>query len=706
MLVMAAAAVWGMLQLFAVSWPARSVRLSTVLLAIAVGVYGCGVTAALLELAYTRLYAEQTGASLVKVVNTTSYTVAPWVEELVKVTPLVLAGLSLKVRRQWGLTDFVVLGAAVGAGFGLLEAVLRFGLDADRAIRRGGGWIIPDSLFPPYVPGPGQVLTAWLPAPVAQTAMSGPPTAETFTHLVWTAVAGLGVGWFWRMRGWRRLLAVLPFLAACLHHTVNNYVAQHRGGEARHWLEALNDHAWAAPLVCLAVAIPVDLRQLHHGKRAVPEVLLAAERADGDAFGALLRYAAWRFPWSLLIALRYVRLRRSLLYATASSPSLETEQLREAVSRIAAQMDASDRRSAWHLETLRARVGAVRARNGRRMWLLLIPCLLSLPALLFLGVGSFTSTARLQEFFSTGSGPWILLGFGTAALLWIAWQSAVLLRAWRAASAQLYAEPLAAHRFRLSIALGSGTVGTFLLFRGLGDTGPTGNSITTLHLLDALDTFLVHLGFALVLSSLLALFPPGVAALAGVGTVGSLTAGAAANAALLGTAGLVLMAVGASGGIGDASGTPATPTQHAWPRSKRKGPVKPRHRADVKGDEGKNGSHTLERHVEKTTRDMRRRLRQDRTLDADSRFLSEADAQRFADEALLRNQRKIDRWLRSNKATLDFEATFRDTTGLRLTRSDFTHGLPPTEVKSIKVVLKRDVTAPAGFRILTSYPVP
>lgn len=115
---MAAAAVWGVLQLFAVSWPTRSVRLSTVLLALAVGVYGCGVATALVELAYTRFYADQSGQSLIMVVNTTSYTVAPWVEELIKVSPLLLAGLSVKVRRQWGLTDFVVLGAALGGGSG------------------------------------------------------------------------------------------------------------------------------------------------------------------------------------------------------------------------------------------------------------------------------------------------------------------------------------------------------------------------------------------------------------------------------------------------------------------------------------------------------------------------------------------------------------------------------------------------------------
>ncbi|MFH8973576.1 PrsW family glutamic-type intramembrane protease [Streptomyces sp. NPDC017890] len=295
-LVMAAAAVWGVLQLFAVSWPTRSVRLSTVLLAIAVGAYGCGVATAVLQLTYTRLYADHSGLSLVEVVNSTSYTVAPWVEELVKISPLLLAGLSLKVRSQWGLTDFVVLGAALGGGFGLLEAVLRFGLDADRAITRNGGWVIPDSIFPPYVPGPGQVITSWLPAPFGQTASSGPLGTETFTHLVGTAVAGLGVGLLWQTRGWRRLFAALPLLMASAHHMLNNYVAQEHGEQAREWLETLDAKAWAAPLVCLGVAMAVDARRLHHGKRTVPGVLLASERHDGDTLGSLLRYAAWCLP--------------------------------------------------------------------------------------------------------------------------------------------------------------------------------------------------------------------------------------------------------------------------------------------------------------------------------------------------------------------------------------------------------------------------
>lgn len=705
---MAVAAVWGVLQLFAVSWPTRSVRLSTVLLALAVGVYGCGVATALVQLAYTRIYAEQSGQSLVTVVNTTSYTVAPWLEELFKVVPLLLAGLSLKVRRQWGLTDFVVVGAALGAGFGLLEAVLRFGLDADRAIARGEGWIIPDSLSPPYVPGLGQVLVSWLPAPFSQLELGGPPVTEAFTHLVWTAVAGFGVGLFWRARGWVvRLLSVLPILAAAVHHTVNNYAVEEHASRATQWLESLDGMAWAAPLVCLAIAMVVDLRQLHRGKRVVPGVLLASERADGDSLGALLRYAAWCLPWSLLIVLRYVRLRRSLLYAAASAPPEATEELRRVVAGITARMDASDNQRAWQTLNIRAWLKAARrARRSRERWLLLIPCVLMLPALLFLGVGSFTSTAGLQEFFSTGAGPKILMGFGIAALAWIAYQLTTLLRSWRQVSAQPMAELLAGHRFRLGTALGAATTGVLLLWRGFGDAGPDGRAIRTLHLLDALNTFLVYLGFALLLLSLLALFPPGGLALAGGGAVGALTAEAALNAGLLGTAGLVLMGLGASNGSGG--------DYNAWPRNKRKGRQKPEHRADVRGDEGKSlggksKAHTIDRHVDKTIAGMRKRLREDPDLKADSRYVDVDAAQRFTDKTLAtkENQRKISSWLANGaKRPLQLEAEFSENTGLHLTRYDFTHGQPTQWVRGVRVILKADPSAPSGYRVLTSYPQP
>ena len=312
---MMAAAMYGVVQLFVLSYPTRSVRLATVLLALVVGVYVCGTAVALLELTYTRTIADQTGESLIEVVNTTSYTTAPWVEELVKASPLLLVGLHAKVRRQWGLADFTVLGAGLGAGFGLLESLLRYSLDADRAFARHGGWIVPDSLTPPYIPGPGQVLTSWLPSPAASLDLgqTGDIAVPTFNHLAWTAMAGLGVGLLWRAKSWVKSLAVVPLAASVAHHTLNNYVVQHpTDRQAKQWLEHLDGKLWLAPLAALLLAMAADWACLRRGKRRIPDLLLRAERADGDTAGVLIRYASRRLPWTLLIALRFVRLRRAL----------------------------------------------------------------------------------------------------------------------------------------------------------------------------------------------------------------------------------------------------------------------------------------------------------------------------------------------------------------------------------------------------------
>ncbi|MFF4502129.1 PrsW family glutamic-type intramembrane protease [Streptomyces sp. NPDC001401] len=603
---MMAAAVYGVVQLFVLSYPTRSVRLATVLLALIVGVYVCGTAVALLEVAYTRVIADRTGQSLIEVVNTTSFTTAPWVEELVKASPLLLIGAYTKVRRQWGLADFTVLGAALGAGFGLLESLLRYSLDADRALARHGGWIVPDSLSPPYIPGPSQVLTSWLPSPAASLDLgqTGDITVPTFNHLAWTALAGLGVGLLWRARGWVKPLAVLPLAASVAHHTLNNYVVQHpTDRQAKQWLEHLDGKLWLAPLAALLLAMAVDWVCLRRGKRRIPALLLSAERADGDSAAALIRYASRRLPWTLLIALRFVRLRRAFCYAAAGTPPPVLEPLRRAVVDIAARIDATDHEQAWRGADIRAHVRAARALAGRRRRLVaLIPCVLLLPSLLFLCVGSFKSTAGLQGYFTTGAGPKILLGFAMAALVWIAWQLAILLRTWRQAAAHLLGEQVAAHRLRLSSALASATVGTLLLWRSAGSAGSDGRVIPAAHLLDALDNFLAYLGFALLLLSLLALFPPGAGfALAGGAAVGVLTGEDVLAATGLGAAGIALMVASATGSGGEAPGeessSPESKQRHSTDpeRAERVGAAREQKVAELtdgtvpSGDPGKPG---------------------------------------------------------------------------------------------------------------------
>lgn len=64
---------------------------------------------------------------------------------------------------------------------------------------------------------------------------------------------------------------------------------------------------------------------------------------------------------------------------------------------------------------------------------------------------------------------------------------------------------------------------------------------------------------------------------------------------------------------------------NAWPRSKRRGAVNPKYRSDLAGDEGKGTAkskpHTLAKHVDVTTRDLRARLRANPRLKTASRYI-------------------------------------------------------------------------------------
>ncbi|MFD7485327.1 RNase A-like domain-containing protein [Streptomyces mirabilis] len=144
----------------------------------------------------------------------------------------------------------------------------------------------------------------------------------------------------------------------------------------------------------------------------------------------------------------------------------------------------------------------------------------------------------------------------------------------------------------------------------------------------------------------------------------------------------------------------------AWPRSKRKGPVKPKYRADLAGDEGQKGAHTIERHVEKTDRELRARMRAARGITGSSSFLSESSAQQLTDRALLIRQQQVKRWLeKTTKRELELQVDFgQEVTGRSMSREDFIRGTGPHNVHKVFVLVRRDPDMPSGFRIHTAYP--
>lgn len=473
---MALASVWAVLQLLLLSWPVRTVRWPTVLLAFGVGAYGCGVLSMLLELVVARQLATARQKSLAAVMDVVSWTTAPVVEELLKVAPLLVVGWALRGRMQWGLADFVALGGAAGAGFSLLENLLMYAESAGKAVPSDeGGWLIAQGLSgQPYVPGLGQILGSWFPSPAGTIDVVDGPALPYDVHIVASVLGGLAVGLLWcGTRALTRAAALVPMAGAVAIHWVTNYAAAFQGNDtAMEWRERLAGE-WGLWIVlgCLAAAWIWDLRRSRAGRRREPEVALAAEHQGRTAPEALFGYALSRSPATWIIALGYARRRRALLYATAH-PRTRAEKLRplrESVAEQTRRMDATHSQEAWHGVTLRQLWRRAREQRPRRprheQALLVLSLLLAVPSLLYLAVGSFPATKDLQEYFTEGTGLRILIGVGLAGLTLTLWRLISAVRGYRAASASVLGETVALVQFRVAVCAGTLVVGVLLLSR-------------------------------------------------------------------------------------------------------------------------------------------------------------------------------------------------------------------------------------------------
>lgn len=518
---MVGAAVYGVVQLAVLAWPVRSVRLSTVLLALVVGAYGSGVFVLVVTLAWWRVSVAAGGVPSEISEDITEH-VAPVVEELAKVGPLLLAAWWAGRARQWGLADFVLLGAAVGSGFGLLETMIESMPDAADLTALDEGWMGEAglSLNAAYYPSFEQVLTSWLPSGtgVLEIGLGWDGVISTNRHLPYGMLDGLAVGLLVRGRGGWRAVGVVPLAAAVAHHWgINNAGAEDFPGWAADLIQTTDDWLSVIATGCLLLAMLTDRRLLAWGKATVPGVLLAAERGSGVA--GLVGAANRCLPYSLLAVTRFVRARRHVLYAAARTRSdrLDTvEPLRQAVAETAALMDHAHHHGRWDPVRIRAATKAARAarRSGRRWLLLATSVLLSLPSVLYLGVGNFPSTAGLGEWFTTTPGLTLLFACAAASLALTVLTLVLLARAWRPARAQPTAEPAAAIGLRLIAATGGVIAGGWLLWIRLIGTPLDEQIVNTdrASLFAALNNLLFGLGLALLVIGLFTLFPPAGAA--------------------------------------------------------------------------------------------------------------------------------------------------------------------------------------------------
>ena len=329
-LAMVFAHVWGVLELVALATLTRTVRVRTVLAALAVGLYACAPAAILLQVAWTRLVARLTGEQLFELVRVGSYTLDPLIEELVKVMPLVaLIVIIPAVRRQWSVADCILIGAATGSGFGLAEDLFRYSGAVNRSMPVNGGWQLAVNLSLPIVPSPMKTLTSWLPSGAAIDDL--PASYGHYNlHLMVSALGGLAIALMFLYRGHARRVGIALLLYIAGEHAAGNWTITGQSGLGSALaapFNALRDILWVMPIAALAIAWWLD-RQRQRGATA-PELALARERRSTLRVFGVLNSAVARPPASIFWVDQLSRMRRAYGAASSSQPDA-AERLRQA----------------------------------------------------------------------------------------------------------------------------------------------------------------------------------------------------------------------------------------------------------------------------------------------------------------------------------------------------------------------------------------
>lgn len=515
----------GLLQMFVLGSATRSVRLLALLVAVGAGAYGIGMAAIALEFAITRAVSWLTSYSLRDVVGVSTYVVAPLVEEPVKLIPLWVAVRWAKTGRQWGFTDHVLVGGAVGVGFGLLEAMMRYGLRGDRALDYVAGWALSPSLVVPFTPTPAVSLQTWLPAPVSPVQVGTLPVEPgTFYHLAWSAVAAFGIAVLVRgARRWR-WLGFAPILLSIGDHGAVNYDASPLyQSDQLGWVFApflaLSDWLWVWPLLVLLAAAVLDHRTLVAQRRLRPELLIPGE-ADTGVF-RLIAFGLIRPPVTTLISTRFALFRRAALYAAALGPSRQSDELLTEVGSARDQLVSLSDPSTW--ERIRAwqviRLG-VGPNSRRLLWFTVAWMLVVAPGVAFYGWESTPRSSATGAADETST--WVVAVLLLSAVAAAAWIS---LGAWSAARRLPLACSLpdgsmaAALQFRLFTAAGAAVLLAGSLVVAAGGSGPDDPVVSNFFGLDAITALLLIGGIALIVVAVV-FFPPSAVVLAGGLAVG------------------------------------------------------------------------------------------------------------------------------------------------------------------------------------------
>jgi len=526
------AAVWGLLQLTALGSFTRTVRVRAVVSGVGVGFFACAPGAALLQWTWTRIAATAFGFSTSDVVQWAGVTIDPFVEEIVKVAPLLVAGWWFHSKAQWGVTDFVLMGSAFGAGFGLFEAFVRHGHYLSKFISFPGGHVRPNSLSPPFIPELGGIVTSWIPASVSNLDLDAiGDVPEIAPHVVWSGIAGLGVGLFFKASKRSRGVALTLILIAGLQHVFSNYAVLKPSVDAGR-TDILGDHffepflgifdrldalAWLWSIAVVAAAVVFDLSVL---RRTRPDLAryVQIEPQFADRLFRRVSYATLKPLWTAPIALQYARLLRSASYALHN----DSPELADSLATDDAFIQSTASRGAWQSVTVRSVCAEYRQahRPGWRhvalglFWLVLVS-----PSVAYFMVGGNVGS-NIQDRFISVWGLRVALSAMLVGLVWVGWQTRAWFRVLRSASDHPSNILAITALYRVIVGLsviGAGLV-TLNVRRLANPFGPADDRfIDNTHVLAALAALFLIAAIVLVIAAFI-FFPPSIAVVGLAGT--------------------------------------------------------------------------------------------------------------------------------------------------------------------------------------------
>jgi Bacterial CdiA-CT RNAse A domain len=141
--------------------------------------------------------------------------------------------------------------------------------------------------------------------------------------------------------------------------------------------------------------------------------------------------------------------------------------------------------------------------------------------------------------------------------------------------------------------------------------------------------------------------------------------------------------------------------ERPWLRPRRPLEIEPLRVYERWGD-----GHTVSRHCGTTPAIEAERLERHPTLPATGSFPDLATAQRSVEACVVANGAAVERWRRGGRSRLVIDHDMGEVIGDVLERKRWAAGDPrPLPASVVRVVLRCSSRYPAGFAVLTSYPV-